>query len=140
MSKRHIKTLFHAILILLLPSVCLSAQPKKLVRVLISPDNVQRVEITGGSSYFTPDYIIVKVNVPVEFSLKKDGSWLPHDFVMDEKEAGIEIDETLSAENTVTVRFTPRKTGSFPFYCTKKFLFFKSHRQKGMEGTLEVTE
>lgn len=164
MSKKHEKSVLYAALAFFLVLPCLSlgaqppegaeplqsAQPKNFVRgaeplqAEISPDNIQRVEIHGGSYYYKPDYIIVKVNVPVEFTLKKDrglspfGSWLAHDFIMDEKDAGIEIDEMLSAEKTVIVRFTPAKTGKFPFYCPEKFVFFKGHRKKGMEGTLEV--
>jgi hypothetical protein len=30
--------------------------------------------------------------------------------------------------------------GEYPFYCSKKLLFFKSHREKGMEGMLEVVQ
>lgn len=160
MSKKHEIFLLYAALAFFLVLPCLSlgaqppegaqplqsAQPKNIVRAEISPDNIQRVEIHGGSYYFKPDHIIVKVNVPVEFTLKKDrglspfGSWLAHDFIMDEKDAGIEIEEMLSAEKTVIVRFTPLKTGKFPFYCSEKFVFFKGHRKKGMEGTLEVVE
>lgn len=139
MSKIYEKSVLYAALafFLLLPSLSLGATP---FQAEISPDNIQRVEIRGGSYYFKPDHIIVKVNVPVEFTLKKDRSWLAHDFIMDEKDAGIEIDETLSAEKTVIVRFTPVKTGKFPFYCSEKFFIFKGHRKKGMEGTLEVVE
>lgn len=142
MSKKYEKSVLYAALTLLfaLPSICLSAQAKNIIRAEISPDNIQRVEVHGGSYYFNPDYIIVKANVPVEFTLKKDSSWLAHDFVMDEKDAGIKIDETLSGEKTIVVKFTPAKTGKFPFYCAEKFVFFKSHRAKGMEGTLEVVE
>jgi plastocyanin domain-containing protein len=52
-------------------------------------------------------------------------------------EAGIDISESLSTEPKI-IRFTPIKTGKYVFYCAKKFLFFKSHRDKGMEGVLEV--
>ncbi len=38
------------------------------------------------------------------------------------------------------IRFTPTRVGSYPFYCNKKLLFFESHREKGMEGILEVVE
>jgi hypothetical protein len=32
------------------------------------------------------------------------------------------------------------REGIYPFYCSRKLLFFESHREKGMEGTLEVVE
>ncbi|MCL4458112.1 MAG: hypothetical protein M1147_13095, partial [Nitrospirae bacterium] len=54
-------------------------------------------------------------------------------------EAGIEVKEDLSKEPKV-VKFTPKKTGKYPFYCDKKLLFFKSHRERGMEGVIEVIE
>jgi hypothetical protein len=38
------------------------------------------------------------------------------------------------------IKFAPTKTGIYPFFCDKKFLMFKSHRERGMEGTLEVVE
>ena len=46
---------------------------KKVYRASIDKDGVQRVEIIGGGYYYNPDYIIVKVNVPVELKEKKDG-------------------------------------------------------------------
>lgn len=36
--------------------------------------------------------------------------------------------------------FTTTKPGKYPFYCDKKLLFMDSHREKGMEGILEVVE
>jgi hypothetical protein len=50
----------------------------------------------------------------------------------------LRIHEEIPAGETVTVRFTPMVTGSFSIYCDKKLLFFKSHREKGMEAVLEV--
>jgi len=44
----------------------------------------------------------------------------------------------VSAGDSQTVRFTPMTRGTFPFYCDKKLLFFKSHRERGQEGHLEV--
>ncbi len=102
-------------------------------------DGVQRVDMTGGDYYFDPNYIIVKVNVPVEFHVKKAPGIIPHNIVMDEAEAGIVFKEKLRSEPKV-IRFTPGKTGIFPVYCSKKPPFLKSHRDKGMEGVLEVVE
>jgi plastocyanin domain-containing protein len=102
-------------------------------------DGVQRVDILGGGYFFTPNRIFVKVNVPVELRVRKESSYVPHDFVMKAPEAGIDFSVSLSEEPTV-VKFTPTKTGTYPFYCGKKLLFFESHREKGMEGVLEVVE
>jgi plastocyanin domain-containing protein len=58
--------------------------------------------------------------------------------VIHEPDAGIDINESMGKEPKVT--FTPKKVGKYPFYCDKRFLFFKSHRERGMEGVLEVVE
>ncbi|RQW82970.1 MAG: quinol oxidase [Geobacter sp.] len=105
----------------------------------IDKDGVQRVEIVGGGYFYKPDHITVKVDVPVELKVRKEGGIIPHDFVIDAPDAGITVKESLSSEPKV-VRFTPTKTGKYPFYCSKKPPFFKSHRDKGMEGVLEVVE
>jgi plastocyanin domain-containing protein len=105
----------------------------------IDPDGVQRVEILGGSYFFDPNYIVVKVNVPVELLLKKESGYTPHNFILNAPEAGIEVMREMGKEPG-TIKFTPTKPGKYEFHCDKKLLFFKSHREKGMEGILEVTE
>ncbi|MHC1698093.1 MAG: cupredoxin domain-containing protein [Geobacteraceae bacterium] len=108
-------------------------------RAAIDEDGVQRVEVVGGGYFYKPDHIVVKVKVPVELKVSKEGGIIPHDFVIDAPDAGIAVKESLSGEPKV-VRFTPTKVGKYPFYCSKKPPFFKSHRDKGMEGVLEVVE
>lgn len=100
---------------------------------------VQKVEVTGGEYYFDPNYIIVKVGVPVEISVKKPGGFITHNIVIEAPGAGMDIREDFGKEPKA-VRFTPTKTGKYPFFCDKKFLFFKNHKEKGMEGTIEVIE
>ncbi len=112
---------------------------EKLVKAVIDKDGVQRVDIVGGTYFFNPNLIIVKVNVPVELKVRKEGWLVPHNIVIKAPEAGIDFDESLSTEPKV-IRFTPTKVGIYPFYCSKKLLFFEGHREKGMEGKLEVTE
>jgi len=98
---------------------------------------VQRIEILAGEYFFKPAHIIVKVNVPVEITIKKEAGIVPHNIIFMAPEAGIDISEPIGKEPTV-IRFTPLKTGTYSFYCDKKLLFLKSHREKGMEGILEV--
>jgi plastocyanin domain-containing protein len=112
---------------------------EKVYRAAIDGDGVQRVQITGGSYYYEPNHIIVKLNVPVELTFKKDPGIAPHNILIKAPEAGIDINEDMRTE-PVTVTFTPVKTGKFAMYCDKRFLFFKNHREKGMEGILEVVE
>jgi len=105
----------------------------------VDKDGVQRVEVLGGDYFFEPSHIVVKVNRPVELLVRKDGWFVPHSFVIDAPEAGIKVRESLSQEPK-TIAFTPAKVGRYPFYCDKKAPFMSSHRDKGMEGVLEVVE
>ena len=117
------------------------AKPKeeKVFKATVGSDGVQRVEIIGGGYFFTPSRIIVKVNVPVELKVRKEPGIVPHNIMVKAPEAGIDFDLSLSDEPK-SIRFTPTRPGVYPFYCNKKLLFFESHREKGMEGALEVTE
>jgi plastocyanin domain-containing protein len=126
-----------ALAILLLFTVSAAAAEKKEFTAKTDPDGVQRVEIVGGSYFFDPNYIIVKVNVPVEVKFRKESGMIPHDVVMKAPEAGIDFKVDLK-ETPEIVKFTPTKIGTFTFDCTKKLLFFESHKEKGMTGTLEV--
>ncbi len=100
-------------------------------------DGFQHVEIRAGSYFFKPNHIAVKVNTPVELKVKKEAGIIPHNMVADSPEAGIKFKVKLAGEFK-TLRFTPLKIGMYKFYCDKRFLFFKSHREKGMEGVIEV--
>lgn len=112
---------------------------KKVYKTTVDTDGVQRVAVSSGSYFFDPDYIILKVNVPVELTIKKEPGMVPHNIVIKEQEAGIDIEESLSTEPKV-IKFVPKKTGKYLFYCSKKLPFLKSHRERGAEGVLEVTE
>jgi|GEM_PF-650484 len=120
-----------------------SARKEKRVVATMDFDGVQRVEVIGTEYFFDPNYIVVKVNKPVELKVKKgaDASWfIPHDMMMLAPEAGIDFVVDLK-NNEQSVHFTPTKTGKYPFYCDKKPPFGgKSHRDRGMEGVIEVVE
>ncbi len=126
------------ILLLVLFANNANSEEKKVVASM-GADGVQRVEIVGGSYFFKPNDVIVKVNVPVEIRIRMESGIIPHDFVLKAPEAGMDIKVELRKEPQ-TIRFTPTKVGEYPFYCDKKLLFFESHRDKGMKGILEVRE
>ncbi len=129
-----------AVLILLLGSAGLAQDVEENPFVaIIDADGVQRVEITGGSYYFDPDVIVVKVNVPVELRVKKAGGATPHSIALKAPEAGIDFSVSLGKEPK-SITFTPTKVGRYPFWCTKRLLFLKSHKDHGMKGILEVVE
>jgi plastocyanin domain-containing protein len=120
-------------------SLAIAKDPEKRYVAKIDADGVQRVEVLGGSYFFDPNHIIVKVNVPVEFKVRKEGGITPHNIVLKAPEAGMDFDTSMS-KDAKGITFTPKKTGIFHFSCSKKLLFMESHREKGMEGVLEVVE
>lgn len=87
---------------------------------------------------YTPNHIVVRAGKPVELTLTSVTTLTPHNFVLKEPAAGLTVEQDVRAGKTATVRFTPTQPGAFTFYCDKKLLFFASHREKGMEGRLEV--
>ncbi len=121
-----------------LGALCLAAAAQETITVVpMGKDGVQRVEIVGGSYFFKPNHIVVKVNIPVELKISKESGLVPHDIAVKAPEAGIEFKESLSSTPKV-IKFTPTKVGKYPMYCTKKAPFSKTHREKGMEGVIEV--
>ncbi|MDO8251053.1 MAG: quinol oxidase [Rhodoferax sp.] len=113
------------------------APPDDAYQATVGSDGVQHVSMLGGNYFFRPKRIIVKANVPVELEVSLEQGMIPHTLVITAPEAGIAVDEKLSTE-VKKIRFTPSAAGKYPFYCRNKLLFFESHRQKGMEGMLEV--
>lgn len=127
------------LIILFIFLVSAAIAEKTAYKATIGNDGIQRVDSLAGSYFFKPEHIVVKINIPVELRVKKEAGIVPHTFVIKEPDAEIEVNESLSTEPKV-IKFTPKKVGRYPFYCGKKLLFFKSHREEGMEGVLEVTE
>jgi plastocyanin len=100
-------------------------------------DGVQRIRIVAGSYFFKPNHMVVKVNVPVELTASRESGITPHDLVIRADEAGLAIKEDLGTEPKKIV-FTATKPGKYAIYCSKKLPFVAGHREKGMEGVLEV--
>jgi len=103
----------------------------------IDPDGVQRLKIVGGSYFFNPAHVIVKKGVPVELTLVKEEGLTPHNFVL--QGAGVSIERELATQ-PLKLSFTPAVAGRSAFYCSNKLPFVKSHRERGMEGVLEVVD
>jgi plastocyanin len=108
------------------------------VEVPLSADGVQRASVEADSYSFTPGHLVVKAGKPVELTFKSVTWLVPHNLIIDDPRSGLTIREEIPAGGSVTVKFTPAVAGTFAIYCDKKLPFFKSHREKGQEGTLEV--
>ena len=114
---------------------CLCAEEKRLVAEAIG--GVQQVEVVGSEYAFAPNVIIVKVNMPVEFKARKEAGFVPHDLVVSAPEAGMDFSLDLKSDWQV-VTFTPTRVGTYQMECQKRLLWFKSHKDRGMKGVIEV--
>lgn len=123
--------------LLVMPGFAEQSAPADTVQAVIDADGKQRIQILGGSYFFMPKHIIVKVNVPVALSITQESGIVPHTFVMKIPESGIMLDESLGTAAR-TVEFTPTAVGRYKFYCGNKLPFFKGHEEKGMKGVFEV--
>lgn len=100
-------------------------------------DGVQRVRLVAGSYFFKPNHIVVKMNVPVELTASRESGITPHDLLIRAEEAGLAVKEDLGSDPK-KITFTATKAGKYAIYCSKKLPFMAGHREKGMEGILEV--
>lgn len=108
------------------------------VTATLDADGVQRAAMVLDSYSYSPSHLVVEVGKPVELTLTRASSMVPHNIIIDDPASGLSIDQDVPGGKTVILRFTPMHTGKFAFYCDKKAPFSASHREKGMEGVLEV--
>jgi len=125
-------------LLLLIALITLTSYAAEPPIIQILPDGVQRVEIIADSYSFTPDHFIVSLNVPVELTIRNKSWIVPHNFVLKDADAGLDIKQDIPSGKSAVVKFTPARPGKLKFYCDKKLLFFKSHEDRGMKGVIEV--
>ena len=104
----------------------------------VAEDGVQRATITLDSYSYAPNHLIVEAGKPVELALISVTTIIPHNFIIKSPTGNLSVEQDVSAGKTVTIRFTPTQPGTFPIYCDKRLWPLPSHRDKGMEGTLEV--
>jgi plastocyanin len=110
------------------------------VELDLGADGVQRATVILDSYFYKPKHLVVQAGKPVELTLTSVTFIVPHNFVLKEPEAGLDVNQSVGSGDTEKVRFTPTKAGTYTFYCDKKppIPFAKTHREKGMEGQLEV--
>lgn len=124
-----VRILFSCVICIIMASY--ASGQMKTSRATIGEDGIQRVEVVAGKKYFNPDYILLKVNVPVELKVRKDEGMATSSLVINRPDAGFDIKEYLS-EDPKIISFTPVKTG--------KFLFSFDQQASGMIGFFEVTK
>lgn len=101
-------------------------------------DDVQRIEIVGGSYFFQPDHVVARAGRGLEISVKMAPGVIPHRFVL-EMINGKPLADVPLDKKAKTLRLD-LPAGKYLFHCPNRLLFFQSHRERGMAGVLEVKE
>ena len=128
-------------LLLALAPVALAAEPASMGPPFTVPtdsDGVQRTTVTLDSYSYEPAHLVVDKGKPVELTLKSVTILTPHNFIIKDPAGSLSVEQDVSAGKTVVLKFTPMQAGTFPIYCDKRLWPLPSHRDKGMEGKLEV--
>jgi len=113
------------LLFTLLPALAMAADP-------------QVIQIRLESYAIKPDTIMVKVGEPVTLRVKNEATFIPHNLVIKSPDAGADVKIDLAAGKSGELSFTPTKTGRYEMFCDKAPPIGKSHKEKGMHGTLLV--
>jgi heme/copper-type cytochrome/quinol oxidase subunit 2 len=106
--------------------------------VPVSSDGVQRATVTLDSYSYSPNHLIVESGKPVELTLMSVATITPHNFIIKDSTSGLSVEQDVGAGKTVIARFVPTQRGLVSFFCDKRLWPMPSHRDKGMEGILEV--
>lgn len=114
--------------------------PSAAMTVAVEPgtDGVQRATIVMTSYSYTPDHLVFHAGSPVELILENQSLLVPHNFVLKDADADLHLEADVAGGGRAVLRFTPTRSGTGTFYCDKQLLFFKSHRQRGMEGRIDI--
>ena len=129
------------VLSLMLAALAFGAEPTSIgppFSVPVDADGVQRTTVILDSYSYAPAHLILEKGKPVEFTLKSVTTLTPHNFIIKDPAGSLAVEQDVSAGKTATLKFTPMQSGTFPIYCDKRLWPLPSHRDKGMEGKLEV--
>lgn len=121
--------------------VASAADPKPMDPPFTVPtdsDGVQRTTVILDSYSYEPAHLIVEKGKRVELTLKSVTILTPHNFIVKDPAGSLSVEQDVSAGKTAVLKFTPTQAGTFPIYCDKRLWPLPSHRDKGMEGILEV--
>ena len=98
----------------------------------------REIAITMGDYHYAPDVIEMDRGQTVILHLSNTDGITPHNFTLVDASAGLDVDTDIGAGTPVRISLTPQRPGTWTWYCNKKLPFMKSHRDRGMQGTLVV--
>lgn len=105
---------------------------------IAADDAGQVLDVILGDYRFSPSQLVVKAGQTVTLKLTNSDRITPHTFTLKSTQGGLDIDVEVAAGSTESVTLTPATAGTYSFHCRKKLPFMKSHRARGMEGSLVV--
>lgn len=138
---RPLHALWYLWFTLALAAVAVAADPAPMgppFTVPIDSDGVQRTTVVLDSYSYQPAHLIVEKGRAVELTLKSVTILTPHNFIIKDPAGSFSVEEDVGAGKTAVLKFIPTQAGTFPIYCDKRLWPLPSHRDKGMEGKLEV--
>jgi len=101
--------------------------------------DIKVIEVALGGYRFMPQEIQLMADQPAILRLVNTDTVTPHNFSMKTSVDAQDIDVDVLGGESVDVQLAPLPAGRYTFYCGNKLLFMKSHREKGMEGSLIVS-
>lgn len=104
-------------------------EPAPQIETATPSSEVQEIKVSGSEFVFSPKTLTVKAGEKVRIAFKNNGK-LSHNITIDELNVA---SKTISSGETDTVEFVAQKTGSYVMYCS-----VGNHRQRGLEGSVEV--
>ena len=113
--------------------------------LVLSPITLQaetaprKLSLSLGDFRFHPAEISIRASETVQLELSNKDRLTPHNFTLRSTEAGLDINLDVGPGKTRTVEITPLVPGNYTYFCNKKLPLMKSHRERGMRGTLVVT-
>lgn len=96
------------------------------------------IAIEMGDYRFQPDTIELRAGVPVRLELTNTDGFTPHNLTLRDAAGKLDLDIDIAAGSSHTIDLVAPVSGTYTFYCNKKLPFMKSHRDRGMEGSLLV--
>lgn len=100
--------------------------------------DIEVIEVRLGDYRFIPQEIQLIDDQAVILRLVNTDSITPHNFTMKAANSAADINVDVPGVVSIDVQLEPPPAGHYTFLCANKFMFMKSHREKGMEGTLVV--
>jgi plastocyanin len=100
--------------------------------------DIKVIEVKLGDYRFIPEEIQLIADQPAILRLVNTDSITPHNFTMKAANSAADINVDVLGGESIDVQLDPLPAGRYTFFCANKLIFMKSHREKGMQGTLIV--